>query len=131
MEQFEGTVLSGVGEGAYFLGVGWVQDQIRRIAGFDPYPGTLNVRLLDTDRLVRWREIRKSAGVALTPPASETCGGRLLPALVEGRIQAAVVIPDVTRYEDAILEVIAPVRLRAVLGLRDGDRVRLSIEGMR
>jgi riboflavin kinase len=130
VEPFEGAVLSGVGEGAYFLGLGWVQDAIRRIAGFEPFPGTLNVRLLDTAALVRWRELRKS-GAALTPSDPDACGARLLPALVAGRIPAAVVIPDVTRYEDAVLEVIAPVHLRTVLGLRDGDRVGLSVGGGR
>jgi CTP-dependent riboflavin kinase len=85
------------------------------------------VRLLDTDALVRWREIRKSAGASLTPPDPQACGGRLLPALVEGQIRAAVVIPDITRYADEVLEVIAPVRLRTHLGLQDGDRVRISL----
>jgi riboflavin kinase len=127
VEQLEGTVLSGVNEGAFFVGLGWVQDAIQGIAGFAPYPGTLNVRLLDTDALVRWRAIRKTAGVPLTPPDPRSCGGRVLPALVEARIRAAVVIPDVTRYEDAVLEVIAPVHLRTLLGLRDGDRIRLTI----
>ena len=115
-------------EGGHFLGLGWVRDAVRRITGFDPYPGTLNVRLLDGDALRRWRELRRDGGVSLTPPDARACGGRLLPALVEGRIPAAIVIPDVTRYEDEVLEVIAPVRLRILLGLRDGDRVRLGIE---
>jgi riboflavin kinase len=127
VEQFEGTVLSGVNEGALFLGLGWVQDAIRSIAGFAPYRGTLNVQLLDPDALVRWRAIRTTAGVPLTPPDPRSCGGRVLPALVEARIRAAVVIPDVTRYEDAVLEVIAPVHLRTALGLRDGDRISLTI----
>ena len=144
LEQFEGAVLSGVNEGAHFLGLGWVRDAIRRIAGFgtcivhpvvghrriagfDPFPGTLNVRLVDRDALPRWRELRRDAGLSLTPPDTHSCGGRLLPALVEGRIPAVVVIPEVTRYEDEVLEVVAPVRLRTVLGLRDGDRVRLEI----
>lgn len=126
-DQFEGTVVSGAREGAYFLGLGWVRDAIQRIAGFDPYPGTLNVRLPEGDALVRWREVRKTAGASLKPPDPQTCGGRLLPALVEGQIRAAVVIPDVTRYGDEVLEVIAPVRLRTDLGLHDGDRVRLTI----
>jgi riboflavin kinase, archaea type len=127
VEPFEGTVFSGVSEGATFLGLGWVHDAIQRLAGFDPYPGTLNVRLRDPDALLRWREIRKTAGVSLTAPDPRSCGGRLLPALVEGQVRAAVVIPDVTRYEDEVLEVIAPVRLRTHLGLRDGDRVRLTV----
>jgi riboflavin kinase, archaea type len=128
MTLLEGTVVSGANEGAHFLGLGWVRDAIRRIAGFDPYLGTLNVHILDADALLRWREIRKAAGVSLTPPDPQSCGGRLLPALVEGQIRAAVVIPDVTRYGDDVLEVIAPVRLRTHLGLRDGDRVKLTIE---
>jgi CTP-dependent riboflavin kinase len=127
VEQLEGAVLSGVNEGAYFLGLGWVRDAVRGITGFDPYPGTLNVRLQGTDALVRWRAIRKAAGVPLAPPDPGTCGGRLLPALVEARVRAAVVIPDVTRYGEDVLEVIAPVHLRALLGLRDGDRVRLAV----
>jgi riboflavin kinase len=128
VEQFEGTVLSGVNEGAFFVGLGWVRDAVRRITGFDPYPGTLNVRLADTGALVRWRELRTRAGAPLAPTDPGACGGRLLPALVESQIPAAVVIPDVTRYGDEVLELIAPVRLRSALRLRDGDRVRLTIE---
>jgi riboflavin kinase len=128
LEQFEGAILSGVQEGAYFLGLAWVRDEVRRLAGFEPYPGTLNVRLLDAAAVLRWRRIRKEAGLSLTPPDPQACGGRLLPALVEGKVRAAVVVPDVTWYGDEVLEVIAPVRLRAHLGLEDGDRVRLEVE---
>lgn len=128
MEQIEGTVFAGVGEGAYFVGLAWVQDEIRRIVGFDPYAGTLNLRIVDGHGLARWRQTRKRAGIALTPPDPETCGGRLLPVVVAGHVPAAVVIPDVTRYEDDIVEVIAPARLRTLLALHDGDRVRLTFE---
>lgn len=129
--RFEGAVVSGVREGAYFLGLDWVRQAIRRVTGFDPYAGTLNLRLLDADALARWRKIRSEAGVPLTPPDSESCGGRLIPALVEDQIQAAVVVPDVTRYGDEVLELIASVHLRTRLGLQDGDLVRLTIPGAR
>jgi len=125
----EGAVVSGVNEGAYFLGLEWVRNSIRHIVGFDPYPGTLNVRLLDADALLRWRQIRMDAGVPLTPPDPGFCGGRLIPVLVGGAIPAAVVVPDVTRYEEDVLEVIAPLHLRTHLGLQDGDLVRLTIPG--
>ncbi len=126
-EQFDGAVVSGVSEGAYFVRLDWVRSAIRRLAGFDPYPGTLNLRLLNADSLPRWRKIRKDAGVSLASPEPESCGGRLVPALVEDRIQAAVVVPDVTRYGEELLEIIAPVHLRTRLGLQDGDLVRLTI----
>lgn len=124
---FEGMVVSGSGEGAYFLGLGWVREEIRRAAGFDPYPGTLNLRLIDGDALHRWGRIRKEAGEPLTPPEPDSCGGRLIPVLVGGLIRGAVVVPEITRYGDELLEIVAPVHLRTRLGLRDGDKVRLTI----
>jgi riboflavin kinase len=124
---FDGTVVSGAGEGAYFVALDWVRREIQRLVGFDPYPGTLNLRLLEADGLPRWRLIRKETGVSLTSPEPETCGGRLIPVLVGGLIPAAVVLPDVTRYGDEILEIVAPLHLRTRLGLRDGTRVRLTI----
>jgi riboflavin kinase len=119
-------VVSGTGEGAYFVALDWVRDEIQRVARFDPYPGTLNLRLLGADALRRWGWIRKEAGAPLTPPEPGSCGGRLIPVHVAD-LSAAVVVPDVTRYGDEILEIVAPVQLRTRLGLQDGDLVRLTI----
>ena len=124
---FEGTVVSGTGEGAYFVGLGWVRREIQRVVGFDPYPGTLNLRLLGTDALSRWNGIRREAGASLTPPEPGACGGRLIPALAGGLIPAAVVVPDVTRYGEELLEIVAPVHLRTRLDLKDGDRLQLQM----
>lgn len=127
LECFEGVLVSGAGEGAYFVGLDWVRKEIRRVAGFDPYPGTLNLRLLDADALPRWSWIRRAAGAPLTPPEPGSCGGRLIAAIVGGLVQAAVVVPEITRYGDDLLEIVAPVHLRTRLGLRDGEMVRLTI----
>lgn len=127
LERFEGTLLSGVNQGASFVGLGWVRTAIRRAVGFDPYPGTLNLRLVDAEALSCWRTIRATTGARLTPPEPGACGGRLIPALVDDRVHAAVVVPDITRYGDEVLEIVAPVHLRSHLALRDGDRVRLTI----
>lgn len=124
---FEGTVVSGTGEGAYFVGLGWVRREIQRVVGFDPYPGTLNLRLLSPDALRRWGGIRREAGAPLTPPEPGACGGQLFPVLAGGLIPAAVVVPDVTRYGEELLEIVAPVHLRTRLDLKDGDLLRLTM----
>ena len=108
------------------LGLDWVRTAIRRVAGFDPYPGTLNLRLAEVDAL-RWRQIRAEAGTRLAPPEPDACGGRLIPARIGERMRAAVVVPDITRYGDDLLEIIAPVHFRTHFGLRDGDLVRLTV----
>lgn len=122
-----GIIQSGVGEGARFMSLDWVREAVRDAVGFDPFPGTLNVRLADGEALRRWREIRKAAGLRLQQPPTAPCGGALFPVVVASDVQAAVVVPDITRYGDDVLEVIAPVHLKGRLGLSDGDVVTLSV----
>ena len=41
----EGTVFTGVGEGAYYIAKEHYRKQFQQKLGFDPYPGTLNLKL--------------------------------------------------------------------------------------
>lgn len=123
-----GAVVSGVGEGAIFVALEWFRAAVRRAAGFDPYPGTLNVRLVDGDAVERWRRFRDGAGLVVAPPAPGGCGGRLIPVRLDPDVGAAVVVPDVTRYGDDTLEIVAAAHLRTRLGLRDGDLVVLRYD---
>jgi riboflavin kinase, archaea type len=120
----DGVVVSGLGQGAYFMNLPWVRDGVRRLLGFTPYPGTLNVRL-DAETVDVWRHVRDARPIVLAPPPPEPCGGRLVPLVIAPDVEAAVIVPDVTRYGDDLLELIAAVHLRTRLGLRDHDRVTL------
>jgi riboflavin kinase, archaea type len=117
-----GVVASGLGQGAYFMSLPWVRDGVRRLIGFRPYPGTLNVRL-DAEMVAIWQGIRDGGSILLAPPPTEPCGARLFPVVVEGDVEAAVIVPDVTRYGEDLLELIAAVHLRSRLGLHDGSLV--------
>jgi len=123
----QGVVTSGLGQGAQFMAVPWVRDAIRTLIGFDPYPGTLNLRLPDADTVSTWREIQNGPAVVLIPPPPESCGARLYRVVVAPDIDAAIIVPDVTRHRDGTLELIAAVHVRTRLGLRDDDGVTLLI----
>jgi riboflavin kinase len=114
-------VTAGTGEAAGFMALPWVREGVRRALGFDPYPGTLNVGLLDADALLRWHEVLAGIALRLDPPALGHCGARLVPGVVAPDVTAAVVLPDVRRYAGDVLEVIAAVHLRSRLHLRDGS----------
>ena len=120
-----GSVEAGAGQGATFMSLDWVRDGIAQIVGFDPYPGTLNVRLLDGEMVDRWRQIRGTPGRPLTPPAPGQCGARLFP-IVLADVSAAVIVPDLTQYGAHVLEIVAPVHLRSRLWLRDHDLLTLT-----
>jgi len=50
----EGTVFSGLGEGAYYMSLDGYKEQFVKKLGFSPYPGTLNIRL--DSRYIKERE---------------------------------------------------------------------------
>jgi riboflavin kinase len=121
-----GVVTSGLGQGAYFMSLPWVRDAIRRLIGFTPYPGTLNVRL-DAEMVAVWQAIRDGHSIVMAPPPSEPCGARLVPVVVAPDVEAAVIVPDVTRYGDDLLELIAAVLERSRLGLHDHESLTLRL----
>lgn len=120
-------VRPGAGEGARFMSLAWVRAAVRDAVGFDPYPGTLNVELSAGAALDRWRDVRARSGIRLRQPPTAPCGGVAVPVVVASTVAGAVIVPDVTRYGDDVLEVIAAVHLRERLGLADGDVVTLTL----
>ena len=127
MTSLRGVVTSGLGQGAHFVSLPWVREVIHRMTGIEAYPGTLNIRLVDPSMVSAWRRIRQAPGLRLAPPAPEQCGARLIPAVVAPDVVAAVIVPDVTRHGDEMLELVAGVHVRSLLGLRDDDPVTLQI----
>jgi riboflavin kinase len=128
MIALRGAVVSGVGEGAKFVALEWFRAAVQRAAGFDPYAGTLNVMRVDAEALESWRRIRERGGLVLTPPVPDACGGRLIPVRIDRDVAAAVVVPDITRYGDETIELVAATHLRTRLGLRDGDEIVLRYD---
>ena len=127
--QIKGTLISGKGEGKYFTQLPWARKQFIAKLGFDPHPGTLNLKLESTEDLEKWRMLKKEPGIEIKPESKNYCVGYCFEALIEGKIEGAVVIPKVESYESDLLEIISPVNLRASLNLGDGDIVNVKAQG--
>ena len=56
-----GTVVSGIGEGKYYMSLGPYKEQFNTHLGFEPYPGTLNIRLSSSSIPVQ-KESKRSTG---------------------------------------------------------------------
>jgi riboflavin kinase len=120
-----GEVVSGLGEGAYY--VRQYSGLIEEYLGFKPYPGTLNIKVLFPktvfDALCNVRPILIPGFVR----EGRTFGDvKAYPVRIDG-IKGAIVIPARTIHPPKIAEVIAPVKLRDALKLKDGDRVRVEV----
>ena len=119
-----GTVFSGKGEGRKFLELSWVKQQIKQNLGFAPYIGTLNVML--SEESTHRRELLEKAPSIKIRPANGYCTGKLFKAFIN-ILQCAIIVPEVTGYPKALLEVIAPHNLRKALQLEDGTEVTVTV----
>ncbi|HTN69775.1 MAG TPA: DUF120 domain-containing protein [Methylomirabilota bacterium] len=132
--KINGIVFSGLGQASSFMALDWVQQALREILGFTPFPATLNVRPQTSEDLQAWGDIRRDMkGVSLPPADGGFCSARLFPVDIHraesgrnARARGAVLLPEVADYPEDKIEVVAAVRLKNEFGLQDG--VRLTLE---
>lgn len=126
MEKIRGIIERGAGRGAYFTGLDWVRGQCRRKLGWEPHPGTLNVRVIEED-LERLDGFLGNPELALVPEDPAFCAARVRRVTVNG-VPAAVVLPaeEVRIHEHRVLELLAATGLKDALGLGEGDAVTVS-----
>ena len=122
--ELNGTVFSSRGEGKKFLELPWVKQQIKQKLGFTPYPGTLNMML--SKESVKRKKLLEKAHPIKVFPADGYCSGTLIKAFI-GKLECAIVIPEVAGYPKGVLEIIAPVNLRETLQLEDGGEVTATV----
>ncbi|MBS3128590.1 DUF120 domain-containing protein [Candidatus Woesearchaeota archaeon] len=57
MNKITGTIVNGIGKGAWF--VPQYKEKIRSVLGFTPFPGTLNI-LLDKKNYIAYKKNKKN-----------------------------------------------------------------------
>jgi riboflavin kinase len=126
----EGTVFTGLGEGAYYIAKGPYHKQFSQKLGFEPYPGTLNLKL-NTDYDIKTRmEIEAYPAIEIEGFKNEdrTFGlVRCYPAMIDNKIKGALITALRSHYDVSVLEIIAPVCLRKQLSLKDGVKVKVEV----
>ena len=121
-----GRVFSGRGEGEIYINI--YARAFERALGYRPYPGTLNVRLIDSGRSILLSGVKP---VIVRPP--KLPGTRLAEVecyrtRIEDLDNAYIIVPRIEAYYgDEIVEVIAPISLRRKFNLNDGDIIVLEV----
>ena len=123
----EGCLQSGLGEGAGFVALDWVSHQFHTRLGFWPFPGTLNLSLTGGEWQTAREALLSAPGIPIQPPPG-FCAAKCFRVFIDGRIEGAIVLPDVADYPADKLELVAPIAVRTELGLADGDLVTLQVE---
>jgi riboflavin kinase len=126
----EGTVFTGYGEGAYYMSKEKYSKQIAEKLGFEPYNGTLNLKL-NSDYDIKTRmelEVYPSFEIKGFKSADRSYGlVKCYPAIIDNKVKGALVIATRSHYDVSVLEIIAPVSLRKQLTLKDGNKVKIEV----
>lgn len=130
---FEGNVISGMGEGAYYMSLEGYRRQFREKLGYEPYPGTLNVRLTDQIYMNGRLELGKHPSIFINgfSDGTRTYGWvKCYRATInDGAIDnAAVLVLERTHYDDSMLEVIGPISIKQASGIKNGDRIKVQVQ---
>ena len=123
-----GAVISGIGEGKYYMSLPAYKEQFKTLLGFEPYPGTLNIRLNHASIPIR-KKIDALEWIRIKGFSTDgrTFGdAKCIPCRI-GTISCGIVMPGRTHYPEDIIEVIAPMALRRKLGVEDSDSVSVEV----
>jgi riboflavin kinase len=126
----EGLVFTGFGEGAYYISKDNYRMQIAERFGFEPFQGTLNLRLVSDYDVKTRMELDTYPAVEIDGFKSDDRSFGLVkcyPVLIENKIRGVLVIATRSHYDMSVLEVVAPVYLRSKLNLRDGNKVKVEV----
>jgi riboflavin kinase len=121
-----GKVITGLGEGQYYISLEGYRSQFIKKLGFTPYPGTLNVKL-DTPSVDIRKGISADLEISGFTKENRTFGRGSCFNIMIMDINGAVIVPERTHYPEDIIEIIAPVNLRKYLKLRDGSTVEVEV----
>jgi CTP-dependent riboflavin kinase len=125
MQTLTGVVTSGRGEAGAFTQLPWLRAQFRAKFSFDPHPGTLNIQL---DKRLTPGDLAALPWVAIDAQEPGYCVARASRVEINGRASAVWILPEVAGYPTDLVELMAGQSLRALLGLKDGDRVMIRVK---
>ncbi|MCJ7613739.1 DUF120 domain-containing protein [Candidatus Bathyarchaeota archaeon] len=126
----EGVLFSGLGEGAYYVTKEGYRKQFIEKLGFDPYPGTFNIKLTADYDVKSLSELETYPAIKLEgfTDESRTFGPvKCYPAVINNKVKGAVIHAMRSHYGSSVLEIVSPTFLRSNLKLKDGNKVKVEI----
>ena len=128
--EIKGTLVSGMGEGAYYMSLKGYTKQFKSKIGYIPYPGTLNVKL---NKKVDQEAIRQFQSIDGIKIESFSDGKRsygwvnCFHAKINHSIDCELIILERTHHDNSIIELISNTCIRKTGNLEDGSPVTVTI----
>lgn len=148
----KGKIVSGMGEGSYYMSKKGYKDQFREKLGYEPFPGTLNIKLEEQIYKDTKREMTNYPSIYIHGFKDEnrTFGWVkcyptiLIPEAKENdhvwknnkknyekmEIESSILLLERTHHNNSLVEVIAPVCIKETASLKNGDIVTIELKDL-
>ena len=128
--ELKGTLISGMGEGAYYMGLKGYTKQFQSKIGYVPFPGTLNVRLDQKIHQEAIKQFETLDGIKINSfsDGKRTYGWvKCFAAKLNNSTNCELIVLERTHHDDSIIELISKSCLRKTAKLKDGSKVSIKI----
>jgi riboflavin kinase, archaea type len=127
----EGVIVSGIGEGGYYMSLPGYKKQFESRLGYIPYAGTLNVKVSDNPSLRNRKKIERIPYILIKGynDSKRTYGWvKCFPVSINDtpNIDAHLLILERSHYDESLVEIISSVPLKDSLRLRNGDKIKIE-----
>jgi len=128
--EFKGTIISGMGEGAYYMSMKGYTKQFKTKLGYIPFPGTLNVKLKNKEYTEAKRSLDAYGGIMINgfSDGKRTYGWvKCYPAKINNSIDSALITLERTHYDDSVIELISYTNIKKAAKLSTGSQISVRI----
>ena len=128
--ELTGSVISGMGEGAYYMSLKGYTKQFKSKIGYVPFPGTLNIKLSNASDTQFLHHLTGFDGVTINPfsDGKRTYGWvKCFHAKLNNSLKCELILLERTHHDDSIIELISKSNLRKTARLDTGSKVKIKI----
>ena len=128
--EFIGNIISGMGEGAYYMSMKGYTKQFKSKLGYVPFPGTLNVKIKDKKFIEAKRELDTHEGIMIDgfSDGKRTYGWvKCYPARINNSVDGMLITLERTHYDDSILELISHNSIKKTSKLSTGSQISIRV----
>lgn len=126
--QIKGKIIEGLGEGGFYVSLQGYKKQFKEKLGFEPFPGTLNIKL-DKNEIEKRYRLRELDPIIIEGWHDEkrSYGDLFAYKCKLDNLDAAVVLPVRTHHGLDIIELVAPFNIKQKLRKKNEDVLTVRI----
>ena len=128
--ELKGKIISGMGEGAYYMSLKGYTKQFKSKIGYVPFPGTLNVKLYKKEHVEAIQQLDDLDGQKINSfsDGKRTFGWvKCFTATLNRTINCQLIRLERTHYDNSIIELISKNNICKTADLKIGSKVSIKI----